>query len=95
MLMLVTARYPILMDAIASEVQRKGDVMMSKWAEIMTCMQVGPSLSSQRAATLTYWHFMLHLCYSGIATAAVQSAIAATLACALHKPMVRLLCTAC
>ena len=27
------------MDAVASEVQRKGDVMMSKWAEIMTNMQ--------------------------------------------------------
>ena len=27
------------MDAVASEVQRKGDVMMSKWAEVMTCMQ--------------------------------------------------------
>jgi len=32
-------RYPIIMDAVASEVQRKGDVMMSKWAEIMTNMQ--------------------------------------------------------
>jgi hypothetical protein len=27
------------MDAVASEVQRQGDVMMSKWAEVMTCMQ--------------------------------------------------------
>jgi hypothetical protein len=27
------------MDAVTSEIQRKGDVMMSKWAEIMTCMQ--------------------------------------------------------
>lgn len=32
-------RYPILLDAMASEMQRKGDVMMSKWAEIMTNMQ--------------------------------------------------------
>jgi hypothetical protein len=27
------------MDAMASEVQRKGDAFMAKWAEIMTCMQ--------------------------------------------------------
>ncbi len=33
------AQYPILLDAMASEMQRKGDVMMAKWAEIMTCMQ--------------------------------------------------------
>ena len=32
-------KYPILMDAVASEVQRKGDSFMAKWAEIMTCMQ--------------------------------------------------------
>jgi hypothetical protein len=32
-------RYPIIMDAMASEVQRKGDAFMAKWAEIMTCMQ--------------------------------------------------------
>lgn len=32
-------RYPILLDAMASEMQRKGDAMMSKWAEIMTNMQ--------------------------------------------------------
>ncbi|KAI8473421.1 MAG: hypothetical protein J3K34DRAFT_410683 [Monoraphidium minutum] len=32
-------RYPIIMDAMASEVKRKGDVFMSKWAEIMTNMQ--------------------------------------------------------
>jgi hypothetical protein len=32
-------RYPIIMDAMASEVQRKGDAFMSKWAEIMTNMQ--------------------------------------------------------
>ena len=24
---------------MASEMQRKGDVMMAKWAEVMTCMQ--------------------------------------------------------
>lgn len=30
---------PILMDAVASETQRKGDAMMSKWAEIMTNMR--------------------------------------------------------
>ncbi|KAL6749979.1 hypothetical protein V8C86DRAFT_2824776 [Haematococcus lacustris] len=30
---------PLLLDAMASEMQRKGDSMMSKWAEIMTCMQ--------------------------------------------------------
>lgn len=27
------------MDAMASEVQRKGDAFMAKWAEIMTNMQ--------------------------------------------------------
>jgi hypothetical protein len=27
------------MDAMASEVQRRGDAFMSKWAEIMTNMQ--------------------------------------------------------
>lgn len=31
--------YPILLDACASEMQRKGDAMMAKWAEIMTGMQ--------------------------------------------------------
>jgi hypothetical protein len=35
----VALRYPIIMDAMASEVQRKGDAFMSKWAEIMTNMQ--------------------------------------------------------
>lgn len=35
----VIYRYPILLDACASEMQRKGDAMMSKWAEVMTCMQ--------------------------------------------------------
>lgn len=33
------SRYPIIMDAMASEVQRKGDAFMAKWAEVMTCMQ--------------------------------------------------------
>eukprot|EP00210_Caulerpa_lentillifera_P003158 g3017.t1 len=32
-------RYPILLDACAKEMERKGDVMMSKWAEVMTCMR--------------------------------------------------------
>ena len=32
-------RFPILLDACAAEMQRKGDVMMSKWAEVMTGMQ--------------------------------------------------------
>lgn len=32
-------RYPIMLDAMASEMQRKGDSMMSKWAEIMTNMR--------------------------------------------------------
>uniref|UniRef100_A0A7S0RJM7 FAD-binding domain-containing protein n=1 Tax=Chlamydomonas leiostraca TaxID=1034604 RepID=A0A7S0RJM7_9CHLO len=32
-------KYPILLDAVASEMQRKGDAMMSKWAEIMTNMR--------------------------------------------------------
>ena len=32
-------RCPILLDAVASEMQRKGDSMMTKWAEIMTNMQ--------------------------------------------------------
>lgn len=32
-------KYPILLDACASEMQRKGDTMMAKWAEVMTCMQ--------------------------------------------------------
>lgn len=32
-------KYPLLLDAMASEMQRKGDAMMSKWAEIMTNMQ--------------------------------------------------------
>lgn len=32
-------RYPILLDACASEMQRQGDTMMAKWAEVMTCMQ--------------------------------------------------------
>ncbi|GLC44549.1 hypothetical protein PLESTB_000060900 [Pleodorina starrii] len=35
----VVYRCPILLDAVASEMQRKGDAMMSKWAEIMTNMQ--------------------------------------------------------
>jgi len=32
-------RFPILMDAVASETQRQGDVMMAKWAEVMTNMR--------------------------------------------------------
>eukprot|EP01025_Chloroclados_australasicus_P014356 TRINITY_DN1671_c0_g1_i1.p1 TRINITY_DN1671_c0_g1~~TRINITY_DN1671_c0_g1_i1.p1 ORF type:complete len:510 (-),score=63.81 TRINITY_DN1671_c0_g1_i1:358-1845(-) len=32
-------RYPILLDACASEMQRKGDIMMSRWAEVMTGMR--------------------------------------------------------
>ena len=32
-------RYPILLDAVASEMQRQGDSMMSKWAEVMTNIQ--------------------------------------------------------
>lgn len=32
-------RFPILLDACANEMQRKGDAMMSKWAEVMTCMR--------------------------------------------------------
>ena len=35
----VVYRYPILLDAVASEMQRQGDSMMAKWAEVMTCMQ--------------------------------------------------------
>ena len=31
--------YPILLDACASEMQRQGDAMMSKWAEVMTNMR--------------------------------------------------------
>lgn len=38
-LLLPSARYPIMLDAMASEMQRKGDAMMSKWAEIMTNMR--------------------------------------------------------
>ncbi len=32
-------KYPILLDACASEMQRQGDTMMSKWAEVMTNMR--------------------------------------------------------
>ncbi|CAG9465313.1 unnamed protein product [Pedinophyceae sp. YPF-701] len=32
-------RFPILLDACASEMQRQGDAMMSKWAEVMTNMR--------------------------------------------------------
>lgn len=32
-------KYPILLDACANEMQRKGDAMMSKWAEVMTNMR--------------------------------------------------------
>lgn len=32
-------RYPILLDACANEMQRVGDSMMSKWAEVMTNMR--------------------------------------------------------
>lgn len=32
-------RCPLLLDAMASEMQRKGDAMMSKWAEVMTCLK--------------------------------------------------------
>ncbi|KAL3161158.1 hypothetical protein ABBQ38_009529 [Trebouxia sp. C0009 RCD-2024] len=32
-------KYPILLDACANEMQRKGDSMMSKWAEVMTNMR--------------------------------------------------------
>jgi menaquinone-9 beta-reductase len=32
-------RCPLLLDAMASEMQRKGDAMMSRWAEVMTCLR--------------------------------------------------------
>ena len=32
-------KYPILLDACAAEMVRKGDAMMSKWAEVMTNMR--------------------------------------------------------
>ena len=32
-------KYPILLDACANEMQRKGDSMMAKWAEVMTCLR--------------------------------------------------------
>jgi flavin-dependent dehydrogenase len=32
-------RCPLLLDAMASEMQRKGDSMMSRWAEVMTCLK--------------------------------------------------------
>lgn len=32
-------RFPILLDACAAEMQRKGDTMMAKWAEVMTGLQ--------------------------------------------------------
>ena len=32
-------RFPILLDACAAEMQRKGDSMMAKWAEVMTGLQ--------------------------------------------------------
>ncbi|KAK9809673.1 hypothetical protein WJX73_003046 [Symbiochloris irregularis] len=32
-------RFPILLDACANEMMRKGDAMMAKWAEVMTCMR--------------------------------------------------------
>ena len=32
-------QWPILLDAVANEVQRVGDPMMSAWAEIATCMR--------------------------------------------------------
>lgn len=35
----VVYRFPIIMDAVASEMQRKGDIMIAQWAEVMTCMQ--------------------------------------------------------
>lgn len=35
----IVYRYPILLDAVASEMQRQGDTMMSKWAEVMTNIQ--------------------------------------------------------
>ena len=37
-------KYPILLDACANEVQRQGDAMMSKWAEVsanVACLLVG------------------------------------------------------
>ncbi len=32
-------KYPIIMDACASEIGRRGDRMLAKWAEVMTGMQ--------------------------------------------------------
>ena len=32
-------KYPILLDACANEMQRVGDSMMTKWAEVMTNMR--------------------------------------------------------
>ncbi len=36
-------KYPILLDACANEMQRKGDAMMSKWAEVITFTTPQPS----------------------------------------------------
>jgi hypothetical protein len=32
-------RYPILVDAVCNEMERKGDAMMAAWAEVATCMR--------------------------------------------------------
>ena len=34
-------KYPILLDACANEMQRKGDAMMSKWAEVTSALKQG------------------------------------------------------
>lgn len=50
-------RCPILLDAVANEVQRTGDAMMSTWAEVATCMRpkthlLRPDIAARLGAAL-------------------------------------------
>ena len=48
-------RYPILLDACANEVQRQGDAMMSKWAEVSCCCWSCISAVERLVAAVVCW----------------------------------------
>jgi carotenoid cleavage dioxygenase-like enzyme len=59
-------KHPIILDAVASEMQRKGDAMMAKWAEIMTCMQpktyfLRPDIATQLGFAILREYIAQHL----------------------------------
>jgi hypothetical protein len=84
-------RYPIIMDAMASEVKRKGDVFMSKWCASHGFCEGGGGLHPScagleaRGAGCVAWHYQYGMQdaraapYSGLGLCALGAAVVATL----------------